>query len=200
MRLTSGIARALVAIGMVDTLCHLLLHQADLVRGAAAISLGHFTKLPLSRRQLLKRCTKDPFLVDVLQFYNDKKALAQDFVDGLCFFFTSVLSFISLFHLAWHHCRMIGLPPIQQGRLSLLNAEQGPMQFRAQRNSMANANEQNAIDNVAKANDATARNEGSRENSENGEEDDTKREDDDVSLPVEMSADGDASDEEVDHS
>ena len=95
---------------------------------------------------------------------------------------------------------MIGLPPIQQGRLSLLNAEQGPMQFRAQRNSMANANEQNAIDNVAKANDATARNEGSRENSENGEEDDTKREDDDVSLPVEMSADGDASDEEVDHS
>ena len=86
MRLTSGIARALVAIGMVDTLCHLLLHQADLVRGAAAIALGHFTKLPLSRRQLLKRCTKDPFLVDVLQFYNDKKALAQDFVDGSCFF------------------------------------------------------------------------------------------------------------------
>ncbi|CAL1540714.1 unnamed protein product [Lymnaea stagnalis] len=100
----AGVPAAIVAINGVDFLCDLLLSKTIQVSGNAAIALGYLTHNPMGERKILHRCRLDPYMMRVIKNYNKEFMLSATFLEG------------------WQHYRSVGLPSIQNGRLSLVRA------------------------------------------------------------------------------
>ncbi|XP_046367118.2 ankyrin and armadillo repeat-containing protein-like [Haliotis rufescens] len=98
----AGVPSAIVAIEAVHYMCSLLSSPAEQVRGCAAIALGYLTFNHEGGRELLHRCRKNPYLMQVLKYYTKRTRLSPDFVQG------------------WKHCRRVGLPAIPEGKTSLI--------------------------------------------------------------------------------
>ncbi|XP_064641312.1 ankyrin and armadillo repeat-containing protein-like isoform X2 [Lineus longissimus] len=98
----AGVPAAIVSIDAVNDLCRLMTLPNENVRGCAAIALGYLSYNHLAERQLLNRCRSDPFLMQVMVHYTKKGRVAQSFVDS------------------WKHYKKVGLPPIEEGRPSLV--------------------------------------------------------------------------------
>ncbi|RUS75422.1 hypothetical protein EGW08_016801 [Elysia chlorotica] len=98
----AGVAAAIVAINAVDHLCQMLLSEAEQVRGTAAIALGYLSHDHKGERLILQRCRNDPYLMKVIKYYTKRIRLAPTFTEG------------------WQHYRKVGLPPIPEGRPSLV--------------------------------------------------------------------------------
>ncbi|GFN93002.1 ankyrin and armadillo repeat-containing protein [Plakobranchus ocellatus] len=98
----AGVAAAIVAINAVDHLCQMLLSEAEQVRGTAAIALGYLSHDHKGERLILQRCRTDPYLMKVIRYYTKRIRLAPTFTEG------------------WQHYRKVGLPPIPEGRPSLV--------------------------------------------------------------------------------
>lgn len=98
----AGVAAAIVAINAVDHLCQMLLSEAEQVRGTAAIALGYLSHDHKGERLILQRCRNDPYLMKVIRYYTKRIKLAPTFTEG------------------WQHYRKVGLPPIPEGRPSLV--------------------------------------------------------------------------------
>ncbi|XP_013419847.1 ankyrin and armadillo repeat-containing protein-like [Lingula anatina] len=99
----AGVPAAIVSIHAVDLLCNLMLVDAELVQGCAAVALGYLSHNHDAERQLLNRCRKDPYLMKALKYYCSKARLSPSFIEG------------------WHHYKTVGLPPIEEGRPSLVS-------------------------------------------------------------------------------
>ncbi|KAK3085996.1 hypothetical protein FSP39_011936 [Pinctada imbricata] len=98
----AGIPSALISINVVDLLCKLLVSPAEQVRGCAAIALGYLSYNHTAERQLLNRCRNDPYLMRILLHYTKRAKVSPSFLE------------------AWKHYKRVGLPPIPEGRLSLI--------------------------------------------------------------------------------
>lgn len=98
----AGVPAAMVSIHAVEHLCNLLLHRAEQVRGNAAIALGYLSYNHSAERQLLNRCRSNPYLIRVLLYYTKQSKISPAFLES------------------WKHYKKIGLPPIPEGRPSLI--------------------------------------------------------------------------------
>jgi len=101
----AGVPAAIVAIKAIDHLCNLLLSKAEQVRGNAAIALGYLSHDHKGERRILHRCRNDPYLMKVIKYYTKRIKLATTFNEG------------------WQHYRKVGLPPIAEGRPSLIRGQ-----------------------------------------------------------------------------
>ncbi|XP_069113618.1 ankyrin and armadillo repeat-containing protein-like [Argopecten irradians] len=92
----------MVSIQAVEYLSTLLQHKAEQVRGNAAIALGYLSYNHLAERQLLNKCRSNPYLIRVLLYYTKQSKISPAFLES------------------WKHYKKIGLPPIPEGRPSLI--------------------------------------------------------------------------------
>ncbi|KAL5021576.1 hypothetical protein ScPMuIL_000731 [Solemya velum] len=97
----AGVPSAIIAIDGVEYLSKLLLSYTENVRGTAAIALGYLSYHHRAERELLNKCRSDPHLMKVLRHYCKRK-ISPAFLD------------------AWKHYKRIGLPPIAEGRPTLV--------------------------------------------------------------------------------
>ncbi|XP_076470058.1 uncharacterized protein LOC143300343 [Babylonia areolata] len=100
----AGVPSAIVAVQAVEYLCDMLLSKSEQVRGNAAIALGYLSYNHAGERHLLNKCRLDPYLMLVIKHYTKRSKLSPAFVEG------------------WRHYKKVGLPPIPEGRPSLIRA------------------------------------------------------------------------------
>ncbi|KAL8590568.1 hypothetical protein ACOMHN_011004 [Nucella lapillus] len=100
----AGVPSAIVAVAAVEYLCEMLLSRSEQVRGNAAIALGYLSYNHAGERHLLNKCRLDPYLMLVIKHYTKRSKLSSAFVEG------------------WRHYKKVGLPPIPEGRPSLIRA------------------------------------------------------------------------------
>ncbi|XP_052818748.1 ankyrin and armadillo repeat-containing protein-like [Mya arenaria] len=101
----AGVPSAIIAINAINFLTHLLLSNAEQVRGCAAIALGYLSHNHSAARQLLNKCRMDQMLMKILKHYAKNK-VSREFMDG------------------WKHYQRIGLPPIRDGRTNLVSGDE----------------------------------------------------------------------------
>ncbi|XP_059154242.1 ankyrin and armadillo repeat-containing protein-like isoform X2 [Physella acuta] len=97
----AGVPSAMVAIDAVEILCELLCSSSEEVRGTAAIALSYLSHDHKGNRKILHICRKDPYLMKEIKRY--AKSVAKSLNEG------------------WQHCKKIGLPPIQNGRINMVS-------------------------------------------------------------------------------
>ncbi|CAH1779553.1 unnamed protein product [Owenia fusiformis] len=98
----AGVPAAFVSIDTCNLLCNLMMSDSEQVRGCAAIALGYLSYNHVCERQLLNRCRQDPYLYKVIGYYTGKGKVSPSFLEN------------------WKHYRKIGLPPIEEGKPSLV--------------------------------------------------------------------------------